>query len=76
MKTYHSFKEIDQELERLNTEAEQELDHIKTHYGDIKTSLGSISTLSSIIMSFIRKEAVNKVKSQLKRKRKKKSEKN
>ena len=35
MKTYHSFKEIDQELERLNKEAEQELNHIKTHYFDL-----------------------------------------
>ena len=68
MKTYHSFKEIDQELERLNKEAEQELNHIKTHYGDIKTNLGSISTLSGIMMSFIRKQAVSKVTSQLKKK--------
>ncbi len=75
MKTYHSFKEIDQELKRLNVEAEKELDYIKTHYGDIKTNLGSIGTLSSMIMSFVRKEAVNKVKSQLKRKLKKKAKK-
>lgn len=75
MKTYHSFKEIDQELERLNAEAEKELDHIKTHYGDIKTSLGTISTLSSIMMSFIRKETIHKIKTQLKRNLKKKPKK-
>ncbi len=70
MKKYHSFKQINKELELLNKEAEKELTHIKEHYGDIKNTLGSISTLSGIIMSFIRKETIAKIKTQLKRNKK------
>jgi len=69
MKKYHSFKQIDKELELLNKEAEQELAHIKMHYGDIKSSLINISSLSSVILGFIRNEIIAKIKTQLKRKK-------
>ncbi len=71
MKNLRTFKQIDKELELLNKEAEQELNHIKTHYHDITKSLSSISTVSGIITGFLKKEAISRFKKQLSLKKRK-----
>lgn len=69
MKKYHSFKQIDQELEALNKEAQQNMEVIKANYGDIKSTLKNITTFGGILREFIRNKAVAQIISRIKRKK-------
>ena len=69
MKKYHSFKQIDQELEALNKEAQQNMEVIKANYGDIKSTLKNITAFGGILREFIRNKAVAQIISRIKRKK-------
>ena len=69
MKKYHSFKQIDQELEALNKEAQQNMEVIKANYGDIKSTLKNITTFGGILREFIRNKAVAQIISRIRRKK-------